>query len=627
MTLYRSYQLVGGTENWVVCREDANFDELKPTFITVLGCDTLIAKDSPKTMVESAKYLGPMYFDLDDANDVGPAIDGAQTLWGKLKGYGLSDQDVEIYLSGKKGLHILIPPVVFMEKVAAVNKLPAIYKEIAFNLAVDTLDFSVYSARRGRMLRTHYNVRDNQNYKVQITTEELENLTADSYQEICKIPRPLTPKTPVFRPALSILYVGILQKIQALKKVRTKPVSAATLRQHAPIVQRLMDGESVKDGIGFNKIAIQLALYAHEAKLLEDDFIEKCKGLLAKHNGDGYRYNNSSKRELELRRMYCYLEEGTGYEYAIGPISSMLQERDEFGNEDEDDSGEDITEDNTGIFIRGNNYFAATEQGDRHIMDGKFKDVATLLDMNDDSISLINATFVTGGKVFTNVKVERDAFTTNSGLHKAIASKGASFTGTDIHARYIYTHMLKETKSNGTVSYATTSEGLDLVRMPMCPIVEARTPFLVWADGREVRIPQSLRDKGLRMELAPEDGPPLLKTDLVNNPSWPEFVGEHPDNADKFFGVISGLLGCQQPTSLANMIGWTVSCFFTQLFREAYKQFPLMHIAGPAGTGKTQMMEALMRFSYKAEKSQSFTAKSSLFSIHKIMGASASIPA
>ena len=628
MTLYRSYQLVGGVESWTVCRDDEKFDEIKPTFITVLSCDTLMTKDSPKTMIEGAKYLGPLYFDLDDANDVGPAIEGAQLLWSKLKGYGLSCDDVEIYLSGKKGLHLLVQPVVFMEKVAAINKLPQIYKEIAFNLAVDTMDFSVYSARRGRMLRTHYNVRDNQNYKVQITTDELENLTAESYQEICKTPRPLLPKTPVFRAALSILYETVRQRIMALKKVRTKPVDAATLRRHLPIVQRLMNGENVKDGVGFNKIAIQLALYAHEAKLTEDAFIDACAGLINKHNGDGYRYNSASKRQQELRRMYSYLEEGTGYEYAIGPISAMLAERDEFAEDtdtEESDEESGPEEDNSGIFVRNNNYFAATEQGDRHIMDGRFKNVSTLLDMPTDSIALIKATFVSGNRSF-EVKHEREIFSNNSMLHKAVSSKGASFTGTDIHARYIYTHMLKETKNGSNVSYVTTSEGLDLVVMPHSAIVEARTPFLIWADASSVRIPESLYSKGLRMELAPEDNQPLLKTDLINNPRWPDFVAERPENAGRFQIALEGLLQCQEATSIGNMVGWTVATFFTQLFRKAYTQFPLMHIAGPAGTGKSQMMTALMRMFYKEEVPQIFAANSTIFSLHTAMGSSASIP-
>ena len=625
MSLYKYYQVHGGEELWTPCTDTTDLEAIKPTFVTVLSCDTLLAKDSPGVLVDNAKYLGPLYFDLD-SEDITDSIAGAKVLWAKLQGYGLLASDVEIYLSGKKGLHFLVQPIVFMEKIAPVNRLPAIYKELAFSLAVDTMDFAVYSARRGRMFRTHYNVRENGNYKVQITATELEDLTAESYQAICKNPRPLTPKTPAHRPAFSILYEGTRQKVQALKKARVKPVDAAMLRRHLPIVKRLMDGERIKESAGFNKIAIQLGIYAFAAKLSEDELIEQCQGLINGHHGDGYRYNSASKRENELRRMYNYLEDGVGYDYAIGPISAMLEQRNEFDEDDENSSEELTIEDNSGIFTKGNHYFAATEQGDRHIMDARFDDVETLLDPASDSIALIKATLFTGTKSY-RVKLEREAFSGNGNLHKAISDKGAAFTGTDIHARYIYTHMLKETKVNGITSYATTSEGLDLVCMPHSAILEAREPFLIWADASVVRVPESLRDKGLRMELAPEQGQlPLLKTDLVNNPTWPEFVTANEDNADKFQSVLEGLIECQTPCSLANLIGWTTASFFTQLFRKVYSQFPLLHIAGPAGTGKTQMMMALMRMFYKEQAPQMFSAGSTIFSLHTAMGSSASIP-
>lgn len=624
MSLYKYYQVLGGDEKWTPCREGTDLETIRPTFITVLSCDTLLDKDSPKNMVESAKYFGPMYLDLD-SKDIEDSIAGAKQLYDKLAKYGLQESDLEIYLSGKKGLHILIPPMVFMEKVVPVNRLPTMYKELAFALAVDTVDFAVYSARKGRMLRTHYNIRENGNYKVQITAAELKALTPESYQTLCKTPRPLTPKTPVHRPELSLVYEGIRQKIEGSKRVKTKPADAATLRRHLPIVKRLMDGDGVKDGYGFNKIAIQLCLYAHEAKLSEDELVKACGGLIDNHNGDGYRYNSPSKREQELRRMYTYLEEGTGYDYAIGPISAMLEKQSVAEGEEEVDTDASV-EVNGGVFSRGNHYFVSTEQGDRHIMDGRFKDVETLLDKDSDSIALIKASLLVGSRTYS-IKLERDAFTSNTGLHKSICDKGCAFTGSDVHARYIYTHMLHETKTNGISSYATTSEGLDMVCMPHSAIVEAREPFLIWADASSVRIPESLRDKGLRMELAPEQGQlPVMKTDLVNNPSWPQFVEQHPDNAGKLASVLEGLLECQSPCSLANLIGWTTASFFTQLFREVYSQFPLLHIAAPAGTGKTQMMIAMMRIFYKEEKPQMFAAGSSIFSLHMAMGSSASIP-
>lgn len=624
MSLYKAYQLQGGNEKWVTCHADANFEEIKPSFITVLACDTLLDKDSPKGMVEAAKYFGPLYFDLD-SSDLSESIAGTQDLWVKLQGYGLQETDVEIFCSGKKGLHVLVQPVTFMEKLLPVNKLPAVYKEIAFHLATDTLDFAVYSGRRGRMLRTHYNQRDNDNYKVQISVAELAALTPASYAQLCSAPRPLLVTAPVFRPQLAILYESIRQRIAALKKVRTKPVSADTLRRHLPIVQKLMAGEGVKDGIGFNKIAIQLAIYAHEAKLSEDQLVEQCQGLIKDHSGDGYRYNTPFKREHELRRMHAYLDESSGYDYAIGPIQAMLEPV-----ESEEEEGEEtyVEEDNSGIFTKGANYFAATEQGDRHILNCRFKDTVALLNPQDENISLLKTKLVVGDRSY-DIKLERDAFANNSALHRAISDKGAAFTGTDAHARYIYTIMLKEIKNKETkeVTYATTSEGLDLLCMPRSVIVEARTPFMVWADGHSVQVPASLVAKGLKVELAPDPGPePILKTDLAMAPIWPVWLSQAENNRDKMYNMLEGLLQCQESVSLAKIIGWCCATFFTQLFRRVYSQFPSLHIAGPAGTGKSRMMESMMRMFYYNELPQIQSASSSTFALTSAMAGSASIP-
>lgn len=624
MTLYKAYQKVGGTDEWIMCHDTTDLAAIAPAFITVLSCDTLLAKDSPKAMVDSCKYLGPLYFDLD-STDIEESIEGAKALVVKLKKYDLEDSDIEIFLSGKKGLHILVPPTVFMEKVLPVNKLPAIYKEIAFKLAVPTLDFAVYSARKGRMLRTTYVQRENGNFKVQITAAELAELTPEKYEELCKAPRALIKTTPVFRPQLAILYAGVEQKLRALKKIRTKKVDAATLRRHLPIIKQLMKGESVKEGVGFNKIAIQLGIYAHEAKLSEDELIAQCQGLIENHTGDGYRYNSAGKREHELRRMYCYLDENcSGYDYAIGPIQAMLESRDEFG--EDDDQEEYTTEDTSGIFIKNNNYYAATEQGDRHIMDACFKNVSALLDPETEAIAVIKATIVTGNRS-SAIKLERDAFASNSALHRAISDRGVSFTGNDTHARYIYSHMLKEIKLGTATSYATTSEGLDVLCMPQSNVVEARKPFLVWADANEVRIPKHLYDLGLRVELAPDPGPaPLLKTDLANAPSWPKFVALDPGNVERMQAMLEGLLGCQEAPSLAKIIGWTTASFYTQLFRLEHNQFPLLHVAGPAGTGKSRMLESMMHMFYLNQKPVITTASSSNFAITSIMSGSASIP-
>jgi hypothetical protein len=91
--------------------------------------------------------------------------------------------------------------------------------------------------------------------------------------------------------------------------------------------------------------------------------------------------------------------------------------------------------------------------------------------------------------------------------------------------------------------------------------------------------------------------------------------------------MVLGLVGCQEASSVAKMLGWMVSCFYTQLFRRNYKQFPLLHVAGPAGTGKTKMVENMMQLFYYEEMPVIQSASgSSVFSVTSFLNGSASIP-
>lgn len=625
MTLYRLYQLTGGTDEWVPIQDSESLEELKPTFVTVLACDTLLNKSSARELLDSAKYYGPMYFDLD-SKDISESIAGAKALWIKLKGkYKLTEADVDVYLSGKKGLHLLISPTCFMEKQVPVSKLPAIYKEIAFNLAVDTLDFAVYSGGMGRMFRTHYNKRENDKYKVQITIDELESLTPESYDTIAASPRPIVKLPSKFSPQFAILYEGIRQKIAAQRKVKSKPTDAATLARHLPTVQRLMKGEAVREGTGFNKIAIQLAIYAREAKLSEDELVENCAGLIANHSSDSYRYNTSFKREAELRRMFRYLEENSSYDYSIGPIKSMLEPEESVDDEYGEDSEDDDEGAESGLILKNGGYYISTEQGDKHILDAKFKNIVILRQPDTEQISCMSGKIVVGRKV-SAISLERADLSSSSALHKAVSLYGASFTGTDVHARYIFTHMLRESKSGGKTVYATEREGLDVLSMPMSEIEDARKPFIVWSDANGVILPENLVEQGLDVRFMGYPTPEgVMKTDLAKAPPFPEWIAV-PGNKQAMLSMLRGLLGCQSPASISKLIGWMTSCFYSQLFRRAYGKFPLMHINGVAGSGKSETVEGLMHMFYYKGEPLIMSPASTNFALISAIAGSASIP-
>lgn len=629
--LYNYYQLEGGTEEWKpIHTATMNLAELRPALVTVLACDRLLSKDSSKEMIADARYWGPMYFDLDNEDDLEGCIRDARHLVNKLTTeYGVTS-GIEIYLSGKKGIHVLIDPRVFIDgRPTPISKLFAIYKEIAFKLATSSTDFAVYSGRSGRMLRTCYVQRDNGKWRVRISSDTLNTLTAQEYSSLCDTFNPGVPEeTVVFAPKLALLYEGIAQKVGAQKKVKTKPVDAATLRRDKPTVLKLMRGEGIKDGVGFNKIAMQLGLYAHEAKMTREEFIEQCAGLVANHESDGYRYNTATKRKRELGRMFDYLEEGVGYDYSVGPIKALLESPkpiDEF-NEESPVGDEDVVEDASGLFVRGSNYYVATEQGEKHILDAVFKDTTVLLSTMDERIVCISATLVRNGKKMP-CTLELGDLSSSNALHRVVSGYGAAFTGTDIYARNIYSYMLREAESGGRTAYVTDREGLDVLKLPLSDNELLRAPFVVWSDRFGVRLPPRLQDAGIDIRFV---GYPqaegVMKTDLATTPSYADWKEADPHNEERMLLLVRGLLKCQDAATLSKMIGWMVACFYKQLFQEAYGKFPLLHVNGAAGSGKSELTEGLMHLFYNNGEPVILSPSSTNFAIVSSIASSASIP-
>jgi len=134
--LYKYYQLAG-SKDWHLAHAEVDLKDKSPEFITVLNLDTILDDAPTREVLDAVRYVGPVYFDLDAA-DLEDSLADTLKLVAKLEGYGLQESDMEIYLSGKKGFHITIDQRVVVDKVAPRAKLPAIYKEMAFNLAVES---------------------------------------------------------------------------------------------------------------------------------------------------------------------------------------------------------------------------------------------------------------------------------------------------------------------------------------------------------------------------------------------------------------------------------------------------------------------------------------------------------
>jgi hypothetical protein len=138
-----------------------------------------------------------------------------------------------IYLTGGRGAHVEVPWEIFIAKPPkqGIERLPLIYKELAYELYVDTLDLRVYSARKGRMWRTPGVQRENGKYKVPVTVEEAMDMTVERYAELCSAPREAVPiEAPTLSQKFAVLYAKAVAKFDsAMKKRKGKKPQAELL--------------------------------------------------------------------------------------------------------------------------------------------------------------------------------------------------------------------------------------------------------------------------------------------------------------------------------------------------------------------------------------------------------------
>ena len=107
------------------------------------------------------------------------------------------------------------------------------------------------------------------------------------------------------------------QFAQRFKGYKLPPTLAALCRGEIP----------ERPDLGFQQLAMQIAITAHACGTSESDLIEICRPLIKNHVGNGSRYNTPHQREAELRRMYRYMQENPCYRAGASFIRSVLPPR------------------------------------------------------------------------------------------------------------------------------------------------------------------------------------------------------------------------------------------------------------------------------------------------------------
>ena len=263
-----------------------------PPLYSVLGFER---QSSRSTEVKA--WAGPLYFDFD-AGKSDSAVKALELLR-KLEALDVDPASIRIYLSGKKGVHVEVAPECFgLGPGEFVEHLPGIFKRMIVGvgtqgnpdksgpLYVEGLDASIYS--RGRLWRTP-NVKrpDCEAYKVSVSTEELQGMTPELYDELVKGPRPYPPLAP---PKLAEGLAAHFNECREFVKHREasngrEPVYVPTDADGMPPeMRKLFDGEIVPPrGKGWNDIATQLAVWARAHGWSASRLVNEASGIIASH--------------------------------------------------------------------------------------------------------------------------------------------------------------------------------------------------------------------------------------------------------------------------------------------------------------------------------------------------------
>jgi hypothetical protein len=293
-------------------------------FATVLAVDQKPKKG--ESIGSDAKYTGPFYIDID-SDDISKSIKALKRTLAILRSNGLTEKQIYIWASGKRGFHLLVPMRVFTHEVPT-RRLPFIYKQLMIMLSLpDEVDRTVYSSGKGRMWRVENKKRiDAGTYKVKISFEEALNLTEDLLADLIQSPREDSLVIPIGTcSAMSTMFGHASKKAEAVELKESSVFIDPTLKkalggEFPPCVSNMLKYD-VDEEAGFNAVSLQVGKgIASFAPQKADEVIGKfCE--VAK----GQSYNTYDKKHAHASQAFKQALKNHAYGWACASALSVLE--------------------------------------------------------------------------------------------------------------------------------------------------------------------------------------------------------------------------------------------------------------------------------------------------------------
>ena len=546
--------------------------------LTILAVNQMISDGTDAEIPrnrEKIGYRGPLYFDIDCKDDLGQAISSAQELLGKLARMGVPRGCIKIYLSGSKGLHILVDELLFAG-FRPFLRLPEIYKEMARDLFVIGLDFSVYSSGRGNSFRIVNLQRHDGKYRVPVTADELAELTVERYHELVKAPRSVEFDNPQ---GLVVHELRGLFK-EAKKRVTSKPklviiASSAdmeAIREPVPVcIQMLCDSESLKPDASYNQAATQLATYIVRARVSQS-VAESLAARLAS-SAKSSKYSTPKMRRDHIEAQIRYVEHTPSFSFGCNAIRALLSKRPCEGCAIEAGVNKDGNPDaDLSAVAEADGYYFGQGDSKHRISNFTLQPIDVFIDVPQDGTSPrrvgTRMSVMKGGVEVDKLIFKEPGYASRSAfLREFEGLSDLTFQGSDLDVQRIKVAVYRDDQDMGEIFQVyTAGVHLDFVD---------NSPLLTYVEP-DMSI-NSVKVRGTHQFLGN-----LLARPYFAHTTMCERGDQDVDLA------LHHLLKINQKHEIGLMIGWCIAAHFKTHFMHLYSQFPILSLWGSAGAGKSK---------------------------------------
>lgn len=221
--------------------------------------------------IDEAYLYGDFYLDFDSKNfeevrdDVVMALSYLKIVF-KIE----PDTCCNIFFSGNKGMHIILPAIVL--GVEPDKKLNETFKSIANAISEftknKTLDLRIYDNKR--LFRIENSIHEStKKYKIYLTLEEAKTLTHEEIKDLASLPRPIPIKDARFSNEAHKMYLIFKDRSANEISKFTNIRSSGTLNYTPPCITEILDSGAIS-GKRNNTIAILASFFKSTGKDLKE---------------------------------------------------------------------------------------------------------------------------------------------------------------------------------------------------------------------------------------------------------------------------------------------------------------------------------------------------------------------